>query len=453
MDSFRSKQHVLFSLRHAKYLPTPYEPEDSNRMTLGYFCLSSLALLPCPSTASTPTPPEEERNVRSASSSSRQRPAALQTMLRPIQRQGLIDWVYEQQLSTGGFRGSDSIGSSFVVSSSSTIASSSRATLDPPNIIQSYTAILILALLEDPLERLDRSGLLRLVGECQNSDGSFSLFPGSAEPGDPRSTYSAFAICSLLNDWSTIDTENGLRFLDSCRSYEGGFAQRPHAEANAGPTYCAIASYVLSSRLPSLPSQPSLLRWLLHRQIPPTAPLRPSSPSSIPSSRDTEDSEEGEEEEDEDERHLPPMTECAGFQGRTNKPLDACYSFWSLASLRLLLEKNDFEELVETRKNSNWLLNCQHPLYGGIAREKGALPDVYHTYLSLAALSIGQPTSSSSEAGAEEGEQEEEEEKEDERRGMELGLRELDVAWNVEMTVAERFRDRIKGLQERDRGD
>ncbi|GAA5999455.1 hypothetical protein JCM5350_001107, partial [Sporobolomyces pararoseus] len=31
LESFQSKQHVLFSLRHAKYLPTPYEPEDANR--------------------------------------------------------------------------------------------------------------------------------------------------------------------------------------------------------------------------------------------------------------------------------------------------------------------------------------------------------------------------------------------------------------------------------------
>ena len=26
-----AKQHILFSLRHAKYLPTPYQAEDNNR--------------------------------------------------------------------------------------------------------------------------------------------------------------------------------------------------------------------------------------------------------------------------------------------------------------------------------------------------------------------------------------------------------------------------------------
>ncbi|GAA5972927.1 hypothetical protein JCM3765_007849, partial [Sporobolomyces pararoseus] len=207
MDSFQSKQHVLFSLRHAKYLPTPYEAEDANRMTLGYFCLSSLALLPCPSSSSSSSStPSEEENVNS-----------IETMLRPVQRQGFIDWVYQQQLpDIGGFRGSNSMESTLKTSSSST-ASTSRITLDPPNIIQSYTAILILALLDDSLEKLNRSALLRLVGKCQNSDGSFSLFPGCQEPGDPRSTYSAFAICSMLNDWDSIDIDLGLKFLNSCR--------------------------------------------------------------------------------------------------------------------------------------------------------------------------------------------------------------------------------------------
>ncbi|GAA5967889.1 hypothetical protein JCM3765_001779, partial [Sporobolomyces pararoseus] len=249
--------------------------------------------------------------------------------------------------------------------------------------------------------------------------------------------------------------------------FEGGFAQRPNLEANAGPTYCAIASYYLCNRLSSLPLKSSLLRWLIHRQISPSPPsppihlIRPNSPSSIPSSYDPDDSEEEEEEED---RGLPNFCfkECAGFQGRTNKPLDACYSFWSLGALRLLLEnEGEFHSLVDTKSNSNWLLNCQHVLYGGIGREPGSLPDVYHTYLSLAALSLGQPitrtTSQSLPLHSEVSttttrtSEEEEEEGNEGKRGLELGLRELDVAWNIEVGVAKRIREKIKVLQERDR--
>jgi hypothetical protein len=31
LPPFLAKQHVLFNLRHAKYLPTPYQAEDGNR--------------------------------------------------------------------------------------------------------------------------------------------------------------------------------------------------------------------------------------------------------------------------------------------------------------------------------------------------------------------------------------------------------------------------------------
>jgi hypothetical protein len=41
-----------------------------------------------------------------------------------------------------------------------------------PHIIQSYTALLILALLDDDFSRLNRRGLLEFIGACQNADGS-----------------------------------------------------------------------------------------------------------------------------------------------------------------------------------------------------------------------------------------------------------------------------------------
>ncbi|GAA6002556.1 hypothetical protein JCM10207_001180 [Rhodosporidiobolus poonsookiae] len=405
---FLAKQHVLFALRHAKYLPTAYQTEDANRMTLAYFCLSALALLPS-----------------SAVSTADANLSALEVMLRPAQRQGFVDWVYDQQLPTGGFRGSDAlIGSPSATSEAPPPASASTAdpepstsapgppsSLDHPHIIQSYTALLILGLLGDDFTRLNRAGLLNLLGSSQNADGSFSHFPGCSEDPDPRSTYSAFAIASMLNDWSTVDVDKALSFLNSCRRYEGGFAQRPALEANAGPTYCAIASFSLASRLSSLSHPERLLRWLVARQVRPP-PRRPASENS-----DYDDEEEGGETKEESERDM------AGFQGRANKPTDACYSFWSTAALQLLLPTlpslSSLTDLLDPTLDHVWLLSCQHPLYGGIAREPGAPPDVYHTYLSLAALSLG------------------------DAEGETLGLRRLDAAWNVEKGVAEGMKERL----------
>lgn len=51
-------------------------------------------------------------------------------------------------------------------------ASTAESTYCPPNLIQSYTALLILGILDDDFTRLNRAGLLRFVARCQINDGS-----------------------------------------------------------------------------------------------------------------------------------------------------------------------------------------------------------------------------------------------------------------------------------------
>ena len=192
-------------------------------MTLAYFCLASLALLPSSAVAST----DESLS-------------ALEVMLKPAQIQGFRDWVYEQQMPAGGFRGSDSL-------AAAGLSAEQACTTDPANVIQTYTALCVLGLLGDDYSRLDRPGLKRFLGECQNEDGSwvphplsepsslrdkmqcsrfpfqhsFSQFPGCEEPGDPRLSYSAFAVASMLDEWDFIDVDQGLAFLECCRVRTG----------------------------------------------------------------------------------------------------------------------------------------------------------------------------------------------------------------------------------------
>lgn len=47
-----------------------------------------------------------------------------------------------------------------------------EAPLSPANLIQSYTALLLLGILGDDFRRLDRTGLLRFIARCQNRNGS-----------------------------------------------------------------------------------------------------------------------------------------------------------------------------------------------------------------------------------------------------------------------------------------
>ena len=103
---------------------------------------------------------------------------------------------------------------------------------DSPMLIMTYGAILSLAILRDPFTQLDREGILRFLRTCQKDDGgsvplftsrlstnnlcSFVLYPGNDER-DLRMTYCAFSICAMLGDWSAINVECAIEFIQQCR--------------------------------------------------------------------------------------------------------------------------------------------------------------------------------------------------------------------------------------------
>lgn len=121
-------------------------------------------------------------------------------------------------------------------------------------------------------------------------------------------------------------------------------------ESHGGPTFCAVACLSLCpeayQKTPTS-SKPvddaRLIRWLLQRQV-------------------------------------------GGFQGRTNKDEDACYSFWCGGALKVL----GADEFVDAGANARFLDECQFR-FGGIAKAPEERPDPFHTYMSLATLSIYPP--------------------------------------------------------------
>ncbi|WFD32369.1 protein geranylgeranyltransferase type I [Malassezia sp. CBS 17886] len=235
------------------------------------------------------------------------------------QRHAYIDWVYAQQLAPshgGGFRGAP-VGDS------------------PGHIAMTYTAILLLAMLRDDFSRLSRHGIRRFVRALQQADGSFLSAQDAAER-DVRFSYCACAVAYLMDDWSMLDTDAAVRYMLSCQHYEGAFAQQPHLESHGGSTYCCVAALALAGRLHELTRRPQLEAWLLARQVP-----------------------------------------GSGFQGRLEKPQDACYSFWCGASAQIL----GCHAFIDAASDVRWLLAAQSPL-GGIAKVPGERPDVLHSYLS-----------------------------------------------------------------------
>jgi len=130
-------------------------------------------------------------------------------------------------------------------------------------------------------------------------------------------------------------------------TYEGGFGQVPGNEAQGGTTYCCVACFSLApaesgERLTSSESS-SCVRWLVNLQI-------------------------------------------GGFQGRTGKVPDACYSFWCGGALKLL----GADIYVDSSANATFLNECQFR-FGGFAKFPDENPDPFHTYMSLASLAMYPP--------------------------------------------------------------
>ncbi|KAL0570569.1 geranylgeranyl transferase type-1 subunit beta [Marasmius crinis-equi] len=254
----------------------------------------------------------------------------------PDERDSWRSWIWEQQ--TRGRYGTGFRPSPFMTSGAILDQTQEYGQYDTPHLIMTYTALLSLAILRDDFSALDRQGLVKFLKACQTEDGSFTTVPKSGDT-DLRTLYCAFAISSMLNDWSGIDVERALSFVASCRTYEGGYG---------GPTYIALAAIYLapagSKRLTPAERQKSV-QWLVNNQA-----------------------------------------SSGGFRGRTNKEADACYCFWCGAALKIL----GAEGLVDSLALAKFISECQFR-YGGIGKAPGENPDPYHTYLSLAALSIYPP--------------------------------------------------------------
>lgn len=98
------------------------------------------------------------------------------------------------------------------------------------------------------------------------------------------------------------------------QSYDGGIGQGPDLESHSGSTFCAIATLALSNNLDRLTKAQfvALRRWLLYRFD-------------------------------------------GGFNGRPNKPIDTCYSFWTGGSLNIL----DAYEFIHNKNNPQFVLMTQ----------------------------------------------------------------------------------------------
>ncbi|KAI0770607.1 terpenoid cyclases/Protein prenyltransferase [Fomes fomentarius] len=307
--------HASHARRCLIGIPFSQVEVDSSRIALAFYCLGTLDIL-----------------------------GTMNSQSSELDRETWKDWLWEQYIS-GDY------GTGFRPSPYSTPEDSKGqpCEYDTPHLVMTYTALLCLAILRDDFSKLDRSGVLRFLRACQQDDGSFAALPTGGE-SDLRMLYCAFVISSFLDDWSGIDLDRAIAYIQRCYSYEGGYGQTPYGEALGGTSYCAIAALYMAPDTPTSPRSDRLsgtqrartIRWLAQNQ-----------------------------------------TESGGFCGRTCKLADACYCFWCGAALSIL----GAGDLVDEHAVASFLAQCQFK-YGGLAKAPGEKPDPYHTYLSLAILAI-----------------------------------------------------------------
>eukprot|EP00850_Spirogloea_muscicola_P005961 SM000028S10055 [mRNA] locus=s28:140582:144993:+ [translate_table: standard] len=201
---------------------------------------------------------------------------------------------------------------------------------------------------------------------------------------DIRGSYTALAVreksslgcrlkpwCCFSNQVAhilSITTPDLLRgvgdYLANCQTYEGGMGGEPGNEAHGGYTFCGLAAAILAGEVDKL-HLTSLLDWAVFRQ--------------------------GQVE--------------GGFQGRTNKLVDGCYSFWQAIRAGLWQPQESRPSDREVQDGSQGMASsCQN---GSVGSRDGAEDDVGPDLWRAKAAAVNEPSvrPASQTAAAEAGEQ------------------------------------------------
>jgi len=218
---------------------------------------------------------------------------------------------------------------------------------------------------------------------------------------DVRATYCICSVASLLNILTSDLMDGMMEHVVECQTFEGGFGGEPFAEAHGGYTFCALGALQILTKAKGMANLEqsgmdfvALRNWLVNRQ----------------------------------------MGYEGGFQGRCNKLVDGCYTFWVGSAIAILgldgtnqqfdsgvygididtdnqMQRTCDEASNEILDNENggllfdqkilqrYVLLCAQDINGGL-RDKPSKPrDFYHSCYNLSGLSVSQHVLSSKPIG------------------------------------------------------
>ncbi|CAG8511837.1 12144_t:CDS:10 [Rhizophagus irregularis] len=231
-----------------------------------------------------------------------------------------------------------------------------------------YAAVNALATIgtKEAYDLIDRETLYNWFLKLKREDGSFVMHEGGEV--DVRGAYCVLSAATLTNLVTPELTAGTAEWIKRCQNYDGGIGGEPGIEGHGGYTFCGLAAMEIMGKTDLL-DIPLLLRWATSLQ----------------------------------------MQLEGGFQGRPNKLVDGCYSFWVgglFPLLEAIMTRNLPEKDVE-QSNSEVskyiaqslfdrealqeyiLIACQSPKGGLIDKPKRGA-DHYHTCYCLSGLSTAQ---------------------------------------------------------------
>ncbi|CAG8457019.1 1652_t:CDS:2 [Paraglomus brasilianum] len=232
------------------------------------------------------------------------------------------------------------------------------------HLAASYAAVNALAVFgtQEAYDVIDRENLYKWLLSLKQPDGSYIMHKGGEV--DVRGVYCALSIAVLTNILTPELIEGTPEWIKKCQTYEGGIGGVPGIEAHGGYAFCGLAAMELMGTSEKLDIS-KLLRWAVSLQMP----------------------LEG------------------GFQGRPNKLVDGCYSFW-VGGLYPLLETITLRQQLREKKQAikssacqllfnrealqEYILIAAQSQKGGLVDKPPKGPDFYHTCYCLSGLSTAQ---------------------------------------------------------------
>ena len=219
------------------------------------------------------------------------------------------------------------------------------------------------------------------IKSLQQSDGAFVMHHDGER--DVRATYCLLAVAKLLGILTPqLASKEAIEFVAACQTWEGGFGGEPGSEAHGGYAFCATAALQIMKGLQAVDVD-ALTGWLARRQM----------------------SYEG------------------GFNGRSNKLVDGCYSFWQGGAMAIV---SMYHEQVQNSSNNQkdgtnqsedpwfagkkvdllfdegmlerYILLCGQEVTGGLRDKPSKRRDFYHSCYCLSGLSVAQSSCQESDA-------------------------------------------------------